>query len=140
MEGSLQSDDVLEPDKDFDAWNVKKKVVHTSEFRGFVRVREIWWCSLGVNVGDEEDGKNELFERPVLVLKRFNQRIVLSVPLTTHVKDNEFHFAFEYEGERFAVILSQLRLISTKRLTRRIRRLDSELFAAIKQKIKKVAL
>ncbi len=30
------------------------------------------WCSIGINVGDEEDGKNELYERPVLVIKKFN--------------------------------------------------------------------
>lgn len=126
--------------KDFDSWNKRKKDIHASEFKGFVHEREIWWCSLGMNVGDEEDGKNDMFERPILVLKKFNMNIVLSVPFTIRVKENKYYFSFEHEGTRFAVVLSQLRLISTKRLTRRVRKIDHTLFNAIKEAIKKVSL
>ena len=125
--------------KEFDQWNEKKKRIHAATFRAFVHEREIWWCSLGVNVGDEEDGKNVLFERPILVLKKFNRNIVLTVPLTTRLKDNKYYFPFEHQGVRFAVVLSQLRLISTKRLTRRVRRIDHTLFAAIRDEIRRVS-
>jgi mRNA interferase MazF len=126
--------------KDFDTWNEKKKIIDATEFRAFVHEREIWWCSLGLNVGDEEDGKNDLFERPVLVLKKFNRNIILTAPLTTRVKNNKYYFPFKHDGTQFAVVLSQLRLISTKRLTRRIRKIDHTLFRAIKEQIKKVSL
>lgn len=121
--------------KDFDSWNERKKKIHTNEFTGFVHEREIWWCSLGFNVGDEEDGKNEDFERPVLVLKKFNRKIVLAVPLSTKIKDNPYYFPFTHEGTKFAVILSQLRLLSTNRFARRIRKIDHTLFKQIKEKI-----
>ena len=122
-------------EKNFDGWNTEKKKIHETEFNGFVHEREIWWCSLGFNVGDEEDGKNDKFERPVLVLKKFNRKIVLTVPLTTKVKENPYYFPFIHEDVKFAVIFSQLRLLSTNRLTRRIRKIDSVLFKQIKKKI-----
>ena len=126
--------------KDFDSWNKKKKDIHASEFNAFVHEREIWWCSFGINVGDEEDGKNESFERPALVLKKFNRNIVLVVPLTTKVRDNKYYFPFKHEGVQFAVILSQLRLVSTKRLNRRVRKIDHTLFKSIKEKLVEVSI
>ena len=121
--------------KDFDTWNIQKKKIHQSEFSGFIHEREIWWCSLGLNIGDEEDGKNENFERPILVLKKFNRKIVLIIPLTTKIKENPYYFSFTHDGVRFAVILSQIRLISTSRLSRRIRKIDVLLFNVIKQEL-----
>jgi len=58
--------------KDFDCWNEIKKGIDGREKIIFCNKREIWWCSLGLNVGVEEDGKNQLFKRPVLVVKVFN--------------------------------------------------------------------
>ncbi len=121
--------------KDFDTWNIQKKKIQLSEFLGFIHEREIWWCSLGLNIGDEEDGKNEKFERPVLVLKKFNRRIVLAVPLTTKIKDNPYYFTFTHDDIKFALILSQVRLISTSRLSRRIRKIDSALFQDVRDAI-----
>ena len=127
-------------DKNFDRWNEKKKIIHLNEFHGFVHEREIWWCSIGVNVGDEEDGKNDSFERPILVLKKFNRNIVLVVPLTTKIKDNKYYFSFMHDNIKFAAILSQVRLVSTKRFNRKIRKMDSFLFLSIKRKIIEVSL
>lgn len=121
--------------KDFDVWNIAKKNIHKKEFKGYIHERELWWCSLGLNVGDEEDGKNDQFERPVLIIRKFNQRIVLIVPLTTKVKENQYYFPFTHDTVAFAVIISQLRLISTNRLTRKIRKMDQDLFREIKEKI-----
>ena len=126
--------------KNFDGWNVEKKAIHTSKFRGYIHEREIWWCSIGINIDDEEDGKNEKFERPVLVLKKFNNNIVLAVPLTTKIKGSKYYFGFEHDGVEFAAILSQLRLMSTKRFSRRIRKINSGLFSEIKKAVIKVSL
>jgi len=46
--------------KDFDAWNVKKKLTDTKMSSApFFKERDIWWMSIGLNVGYEEDGKHE---------------------------------------------------------------------------------
>jgi hypothetical protein len=43
--------------KDFDGWNEKKK--DTNEKIGpFCHERELWWCTLGVNIGFEQDGSD----------------------------------------------------------------------------------
>jgi mRNA interferase MazF len=124
-------------EKRFDKWNDQKKRIDIQEQRQnlYVNEREIWWCSLGLNVGDEEDGKNDLFERPVLVIKKFNRNIVLIVPLTTKIKENRYHFQFTYEETAFSAILSQIKLLSTKRFTRKIRKINPNLFDSIKESI-----
>lgn len=58
--------------KDYKNWhNLKLKIENngTKKKKKF-REREIWWCSLGENIGFEQDGKNEKFERPILVLRK----------------------------------------------------------------------
>lgn len=49
--------------KDFNQWNKEKKGLENvgHDILAF-HEREIWWCSIGINLGDEQDGKNELFE------------------------------------------------------------------------------
>ena len=119
--------------KDFDKWNEEKKILDEDDFSGFVHEREIWWCSLGVNVGHEEDGKNEQFERPALILKKWSNKTVIILPMPTKTKKNKYHFAFQHEGIEFAVILSQVRIISTNRLTRKIRKINRHLFGDIQR-------
>ena len=63
--------------KDFDKWNLEKKSIHSNQEFPFYNEREIWWCSLGVNVGFEQDGTGQKFDRPVLVIKGFNKNTFL---------------------------------------------------------------
>ena len=43
-------------EKDFDRWNRHKKKVTDVADRPFYHTREIWWCAVGVNVGNELNG------------------------------------------------------------------------------------
>ncbi len=56
--------------KDFDTWNNLKKGVNAGKGKLY-KERDIWWCSLGVNVGFEQDGTGNSYERPVVVLRGF---------------------------------------------------------------------
>ena len=69
--------------KAFDQWNIFKKWLDAKQAAGglFFHEREIWWCSLGMNVGVEIDGKNFRFERPVLIVRRFNNHMLWIAPL-----------------------------------------------------------
>ncbi len=118
-------------EKDFDRWNEKKKRIHIADFADFVNEREVWWCALGLNVGVEADGKHDNFERPVLVVRKFNKDSVLIVPLTSHPKDNPYYIPFKHEGREFAAIISQMRLISTNRLLRLIYKMDNSVFKTV---------
>jgi mRNA interferase MazF len=126
----------MEYKKDFDKWNKKKKIIDQKEIsdKTFFNEREIWWGSLGVNIGYEQDGKNDDFERPLLIVKKFNRSIVWILPLTTIAKDNKFHYKLKKSGS--FVIISQIRLVSTKRFLRLVETINENEFKEIINKIK----
>lgn len=100
--------------------------------------REIWFASIGLNIGIEEYGKNELFERPILVLKKFNEKMLFAIPLTTKVKSSRYQILYELEGAVFGAKISQARPLDSKRLLRKIGVLDSEQFQRIRNSFKKI--
>lgn len=57
--------------KEFIKWNSEKVLVHTDKVRPFFHEREVWWCSLGINVGFEQDGSGKDFLRPIVIIKKF---------------------------------------------------------------------
>lgn len=118
--------------KNFDNWNTEKKRLENIGHDTLAfHEREIWWCSIGINLGDEQDGKNELFERPVLVIKKFNNKVAWVLPMSTQKKDGIYYHYLEHEGKTFTVILSQLRLISVKRFRRFVRKISPHQFSLI---------
>jgi mRNA interferase MazF len=114
--------------KDFDGWNIIKKNLDCKNNYLPINEREIWWCSIGLNVGDEENGKNEKFERPVLIMKKFNNKIAFALPLTSNGKGNKFYFKITFNNIESYLILSQLRLVSVKRLRRFVGKINSGQF------------
>jgi len=125
-------------EKDFDNWNKLKKFLNEKRNIPFSNIREIWWCSFGINVGTEEDGKNELFERPIIILKVFNKNTLKVAPLTSKERSDEHHFPVSYNDRVGSVILSQIKTISAKRLSRKLTRLNKNQFELLIQKIKEV--
>lgn len=123
-------------EKNFQKWHNKKKEIHENIETPYFYEREIWWCSLGVNIGFEQDGKNENFERPIVILRKFNKHVLWSVPLTSRQKFGKYYFPFKFGEESSVAILSQLRLISSKRLLRKIGMMPEEDFEKIKNSIK----
>lgn len=67
--------------KDFKKWHDKKSQVNEIEVRPFFHEREIWYCTIGANVGFEQDGSGEDFLRPVIVFRKFNSEIFWAIPL-----------------------------------------------------------
>ena len=116
--------------KDFDTWNVVKKRTDESSRKVYAHPREVWWCSLGVNIGVEADGKNENFERPVLVVRVYNKDSMLVLPITGKAREDTFHAPLTLKevnresGDTFTktvyVKLTQSRVISNKRLLRKV--------------------
>ena len=120
--------------KDFDGWNSRKKNIHSDNKNRFCRARQIWWCLLGLNVGFEQDGAGENHERPVLILKSFSAQTCLVVPLTTSIHTHPMRIPIgNVDGEPASVIMSQIRVIDTKRLINRIGYLDKEKFEIIRK-------
>ena len=125
--------------KDFDKWNQKKKEIDNNNIRKIFHEREIWWCNLGLNIGEEQDGKNDNFERPVLILRKFNKYLLKIIPLSTKIKAGEFYVNFVSDNKdniSYSVLLSQEKTISSKRLIRKIKRLSENNFDLVKKKLK----
>ena len=95
----------------------------------------MWWCSIGVNLGHEQDGKGTYFNRPVLVIKKFNNRLFWGVPLTTQIKDNKYYHRFTLRGKEQCAMLTHLRLYDAQRLSDRMNRLSENEFSEIKNKL-----
>ena len=100
--------------------------------------KDVWWASLGVNIGHEEDGKNKKFERPILILKKFNKHLILIIPLSSKVKKDKFYYyKFIFNSKKFAsAMICQIRLISSKRLIRKMGNINNQDFNEIKYRIK----
>ena len=113
----------------FDEWNIQKQEINLREKLVLFREREIWWCSIGKNIGAEQDGKNEFFERPVLVCKKYNNEQFFGFPLTSKNREWKYHFPYHINGWEGAIILSQWRILSAKRLQRKVGSMPRELFA-----------
>lgn len=118
--------------KDFDLWNNRKKSLDKSVRRLFYKEREIWWCSLGINIGDEIDGKSGEFLRPIIVLKYISRETLLGVPVTSKDSDTNYHIPVKTKRVKSFAKLSQIRVISSKRLFRKIDRMDKPSFEALK--------
>lgn len=119
-------------------WAKLKIRIHSNEERTiYFNEREIWWASIGINIGNEIDGKNGNFERPVLVLKKMNPSTLLVIPLTSQDKQGYYYLEIENENGKKIFVLSQMRLISSKRLIRKMKNsvVESQDFIAIKEKI-----
>jgi len=121
--------------KDFDKWNQVKKLTNDKPGTFGIHEREIWWISFGVNVGVEIDGKNEYFDRPALVLRKFNRQMVWILPTTQQAKDERFYEKFPFGGNTFFVALTQIRTVSTKRFLRKIGMLSQKDFNRVKARV-----
>jgi hypothetical protein len=68
--------------KDFSTWFTLKPVLDIKDCsKLFFKEREIWWCSIGCNVGEEIDGKSDIYSRPVLVFKKLTKYSFIGLPL-----------------------------------------------------------
>ena len=127
-------------EKNFKKWTEQKTKIHNDKIRPFFHEREVWFSSLGENVGFEQDGGGERFMRPVLVLKKFNNEVVWALPLTRTDKTGKYYFRISLiadDGKKdnhpSVVILSQLRLIDAKRLQYKAGTVKESEFIKIKE-------
>ena len=108
--------------KDFDIWNTFKKQLdeRDTNFGLSYQPKQLWTCSIGINIGSEQDGHGPFFSRPVLVFKIFNTNVFWGIPITTRARRNDLYFKFNLGGVDQFAILPQVRLFSVRRLNRLI--------------------
>lgn len=124
--------------KDFQRWHKKKTHIENDRPRVFFKEREIWLCYIGENIGFEQDGRGEEFLRPVIIIKKFNNEVLLAVPLTKVEKKNKYYFSFALNKKTSVAILSQMRLIDAKRLKYKMGDMKIDDFKELKNKIRQL--
>ncbi|MBQ6438337.1 type II toxin-antitoxin system PemK/MazF family toxin [bacterium] len=100
----------------FDQWNEKKKILQERAVNYNFKERQVWWCKIGKNLGSEEYGKGENFIRPVLVVKKFNKKFFLGIPLSTKIHTGSWYRVFNFQKREIVALLAQTRAFSVKRL------------------------
>jgi len=124
---------------EFNKWNQKKQKTHIEKQRPFFHEQEVWFCSLGANIGFEQDGRGSDFLRPVMILKKFNNQIFWALPMTKNAKEGKYYYIVSITGrEQSALILSQIRLVDAKRLAYKIGSVKQDDFILIKEKIRQL--
>lgn len=123
--------------KNFQNWHSKKTIINEVEKRPFFHEKEIWFCCVGANVGFEQDGIGEDFQRPVVIIRKFNNEIFWAIPLSKTKKRNKYYFEFPFSDAITSVaILSQIRLIDAQRLSRKIGGMNEKDFKSLIEKLK----
>lgn len=125
--------------KNYSNWGQIKTIVNDKEARLFYHERDVWWCSVGLNIGDEQDGKGSTFARPVLVFKKFNNNVFWGIPITKKIKTGKFYVKIELsDGINRSAILSQLKLMDSKRLVSRLGIIIEKNYAEIQKAVIKL--
>jgi len=120
---------------DFDRWNILKKKINKKDNLPLFEEGDLWWCNLGKNVGIETFGKGKYFSRPVLIIKKHNINQIVIIPATKQPKLGKFYYKIESENETSYLLLSQIKVIDTKRLIKIISQVNQEEITEIKKAV-----
>jgi mRNA interferase MazF len=90
--------------------------------------REVWWCSIGENVGVEISGKGDYFRRPVLVLRKLDAFTFIGAPLTRTIRVGSWYEQVMLRGKTNIVIVGQARHFDYRRMDKIIGTITSDDF------------
>lgn len=100
----------------FDSWNNLKKELNTQGRQIHFRQGEIWFASIGQNIGYEMYGKGDDFLRPVFIFRKINQNSFVGIPLTSKEKNDKFHSRINFNDKINYLALTQIKTFDSKRL------------------------
>jgi len=113
--------------KNFDRWNNIKKSIEVRNNELYFYPREIWLACLGLNIGSEQDGGGVGYIRPVLIIKKYTDRTMLVLPMTSKSRVGDYYYKIDNINRPNWIILTQSRVLDRKRLVRKIKVIsDSE--------------
>ena len=128
-------------EKRFPEWMDIKKDLHRETMPPpHVNEGEIWWTSIGENIGFEINGKNTFFTRPVLIFKKLSSSLFFIIPLTTKIKNGTWFVMYQFQSYQVTACLHQARTIDYRRLSSRLGRLDKPNFEKIKLRFRDLYL
>lgn len=119
---------------DLDWWNQVKCRVQKVKSDVLFKSGEIWWCRVGLNIGEEIFGKGLQFLRPVLIFKKLTSDSFLSIAFTIRDRTGSWYVETNHNQKKRLAMLNQVRTFDRKRLVQRIGTLDDEQFIEIKRR------
>lgn len=128
----------MDNEKRFDEWMGLKSNLHNVGRVPAIKECEVWWCALGENVGVEINGKNGVFSRPVLVLKKLSRYGFMGIPLTSQIHEGGWYVPFVFRDKTSVAVLSQARVVSVSRLYDRMGTLPDTDFVLVKEGFRKL--
>ena len=100
----------------FDKWNTLKKRLNKKQNIIKFSNGNIYFMSVGQNIGFETYGKNQLFLRPVLVYKKLSKTTFLGIPLTSKQREGSYYFSFNYKKDKTSTAMfNQMRVFDIRR-------------------------
>jgi mRNA interferase MazF len=121
--------------KNFAGWHGLKQNLDALTTVPDFKAREVWWCSIGANIGSEMCGKGATFTRPVLILKKTGPTTFIGVSATTNLAARFDHFPVKIQGKPGHLRLFSIRSYDARRLADRMGRLPEAEFAAVQKAI-----
>lgn len=121
---------------DLDSWNENKKELNNLNKKVLFKEGEVWWCSFGLNIGNETYGKGDYFRRPAIVFRKLSSEDCIVIPLSTKGKIGSWYFSFKLEGVLQTAMLHQKRMVSTKRFGRRFSVIPEPDFEELRKAVK----
>ena len=116
-----------------------KEILNSNESKPpYTSEGQIWWASLGKNIGVEMNGKSSLFTRPILIFKKLSNHFYLVIPLSTKMHTGSWYVTYKQKGSEAVACLQQIRVIDYKRLYSRIGEMDGTDFKRIKAAFSKL--
>ncbi len=122
--------------KNFDIWNLEKKKIDEHSMDIYFKQGDIWWCSIGLNIGSELCGKGKEYRRPILIYKKLSEHTFIGIPLSTQRKIGSWFYSFKIGNKIQYLTLNQIRMFDQKRLQRKIDRISTKDFILIKEKLR----
>ena len=125
--------------KRFSEWfGLKKKLHERQQTPPLVSEREIWWASVGENVGSEINGKSAPFSRTVIIYKKLSHGFYFVIPTTTQKKEGSWFVRVRYQRTDMTACLHQARAIDHRRLSSRLGQLDGDDFENVQSGFRKL--
>ncbi len=121
----------------YNDWNEKKQSLQSSVISKKIYFKEadVWWCSLGLNLGSESFGKGDGFRRPILIVRKLSSDLCIALPLTSKEKNGTWFIDITLHTKKRWVMLYQIRALHKKRFQHKIGELDATDFNRVKQKL-----
>ena len=112
---------------------LKQKLHQGTQSPPLVSAGDIWWASIGENVGSEINGKSRLFSRPVIIYKKLAHGFYFVIPTTTKSKVGSWFVPFRQADRNMVASLHQARAIDHRRLSTKLGQLDDSDFEKVRE-------